>query len=57
LTHTGVSFVVVVFDFLYRRIAPPQENKRPAWEYTERNDTMQLSNADLDMGVVGLYCC
>jgi hypothetical protein len=42
LVGRDLTSMMVLFDFLSRRIAPLQMRVRPAWQYTEESDTTQL---------------
>jgi hypothetical protein len=47
--------MMVLFDFLLKRIAPLQQLTYPAWLYTEENDTTRLERgrgSDLDPKVL-----
>jgi hypothetical protein len=47
--------MIVLFDFLSKRIAPLQLRVRPAWLYTGENDTTRLERgqgSDLDPRVL-----
>jgi hypothetical protein len=55
LAENGLTLMMVLFDFLSKRIAPLQLRARPAWIYTEENDAMRLergSGPDLDPTVL-----
>jgi hypothetical protein len=40
LVENGLTSMMVLFDFLSKRISPLQLRARPAWIYTEENDAM-----------------
>jgi hypothetical protein len=42
LMSHGLSAMMVLHDFLLRRITPLQDRARPAWMFTEEGNTMQL---------------
>jgi hypothetical protein len=47
--------MMVLHDFLSKRIAPLQDRARPAWLYTSENDATRLERGcglDLDSGVL-----
>jgi hypothetical protein len=56
LTSHGLSTMMVLHDFLSRRIAPLQDRARSAWMYTREGDTTRLEcgrDSGLDPDVLG----
>jgi hypothetical protein len=59
LAENGVTSLMVLHDFLSKRLAPLQDRSHPAWMYTGVNDIMRLdhgpgSSLDEDLLVVSL---
>jgi hypothetical protein len=44
LTSRGLSVMMVLHDFLLRRIAPLQDRAHPAWLYIGEGDTTRLDH-------------
>jgi hypothetical protein len=56
LMSHGLSVMMVLHDFLSRRIAFVQDRAHPTWMYTEEGDTTQLErdhDSGLDQDVLG----
>jgi hypothetical protein len=55
LAENGLTSMMVLFDFLRKRIAPLQHRAHPTWLYTQENDTTWLERgrgSDLDPKVL-----
>jgi hypothetical protein len=55
LIENGLTSMIVLHDFLSKRIAPLQERARLVWLYTRENDATRLEHGprtDLEPGVL-----
>jgi hypothetical protein len=46
LTESGLSSMMVLHDFLSKRITPQQDCSRPMWLYIGVNDATRLERGD-----------
>jgi hypothetical protein len=58
LAENGLTSLMVLHDFLSKRLMPLQDRPRPAWMYTGGNDIMRLDRgpgSSLDEGLLVAY--
>jgi hypothetical protein len=58
LAENGLTSLMVLHDFLSKRLTPLQDRPRPTWMYTEGNDIMRLDRgpgSSLDEGLLVAY--